>query len=94
MLAGETGEKNSEMRFASLTLRLDKPVNDISIDVIKSTLRSRDSQKYPVSRNLREGVAIHTFSSVVFTLTGERSVQVTFGPPDQSEYQQHFFSGK
>ncbi len=94
VLAGETGEKNSETRFASLTVRLDKPVSDISIDVIKSTLRSQDNQKYPISRNLREGVAIYTFSSVVFTLTGKRSVQVTFGPPDQSQYQEHFFSAQ
>ncbi len=92
VLAGETKQNNSETRFTALTSRLNLPVADISEEVIKTTLKSKDNEKYPVCRAYRPGNSIFTFSSVLFTLGGKRSVQVTYGSPDQSDYQQHFFN--
>jgi len=91
VLAGETKNRNSEARFASLEQRLDKQPADISTDVIKTTLRSKDNLRNPVCRVYKEGGGGFTFSSLVFTLGGKRSVQVTYGSPDQSEYREYFF---
>jgi predicted choloylglycine hydrolase len=91
VLAGETKNMNSEIRFDALEGRLNKPIEEISSDVIKTTLRSKDDDKNPVCRAYKEGGSVFTFSSVLYTLTGRRSVQVTYGSPDKSEYQEHFF---
>jgi predicted choloylglycine hydrolase len=91
VLAGETKNRNSEARFASLEERLNIQPVDISTDVIKTTLRSKDNARNPVCRTYREGGGGFTFSSIVFTLGGKRSVQLTYGSPDQSEYKEYFF---
>ena len=91
VLAGEAKSMNSELRFDALEKRLNKPVEEISSDIIKRTLRSKDDEKNPVCRAYKEGGSAFTFSSVLYTLTGRRSVQVTYGSPDKSEYQEHFF---
>ena len=91
VLNGEMKGMNSALRFASLAKRVVRPLEEISPDVIKSALRSKDNENYPVCRTYKEGGGGFTFSSVLYTLTGRRSVQVTYGSPDQSEYQEHFF---
>ncbi len=85
MLAGETKGYNSETRLLSLTSRLNLQATGISEEVIKSMLKSKDNEKYPVCRAYRQGSSIFTFSSVLFALGGKRSVQVTYGSPDQSD---------
>lgn len=92
MLAGETKNMDSEIRLASLEKRLNKAMGAISPDVIKAILRSKDDERSPVCRAYKEGGESFCFSSVLFTLTGRRSVQVTNGPPDRSEYQEYFFN--
>ncbi|HEV7780432.1 MAG TPA: C45 family peptidase [Chitinophagaceae bacterium] len=91
VLAGQTGHMNSEVRFASLENRLGKPLESISVDLIKTALGSKDNPVNPVCRPFKEGVGF-TFSSVLFTLGGRRSVQLTYGSPDQSGYQEYFFN--
>jgi predicted choloylglycine hydrolase len=88
--AGETRAQNSESRFASLETRLAIDPGEISVDVIKNTLRAKDDTFNPVCRPYRQGAGF-TFSSVVFTLGGTKSVQLTFGSPDQAEYRAYFF---
>ncbi len=92
VLAGETKNRNSEARFASLEQRLNIQPSGISTDVIKTTLRSKDNSRNPVCRIFREGGGGFTFSSILFTLGGKRSVQLTYGSPDQSEYKEYFFT--
>ena len=92
VLAGETKEWNSETRFSALEKRLNIPVEYISLESIKSSLRSKDDRNHPICRTYGEQGSVFTFSSVVYTLTGKRSVQVTKGSPDQSEYKEHFFT--
>lgn len=92
IMAGETKNMNSEMRFSTLERRLDMPLEEISGDIIKSTLRSKDNEKHPICRTFKEGDVVFTFGSAIYTLTGKRSVQVTKGSPDQAEYKEHFFA--
>ena len=94
VLAGETKNRNSEIRFASLQQRLNITSADISTDVIKTTLRSKDNAANPVCRACKENGVGFTFSSVLFTLGGKRSVQLTYGSPDQSKYKEYFFKTK
>lgn len=82
---------NSEIRFASLQHRLNKASTNISVDLIKSTLRSKDDPKNPVCRSFSENGRAFTFSSVVFTLSTIPSIQLTYGSPDQSAYKEYFF---
>ncbi|MBL0268737.1 MAG: hypothetical protein IPP99_08760 [Chitinophagaceae bacterium] len=91
VLADSTKNGDSEVRFASLNQRLNKQASDISTDIIKTTLRSKDNLKNPVCRVYEENGAGFTFSSVIYTLGGKRSVQITYGSPDQSEYKEYFF---
>lgn len=91
VLTGESQDKNSEVRFASLQQRLNSQPSDISTEVIKTTLRSKDNAKNPVCRAFTENGSGFTFSSVLFTLGGKRSVQITNGSPEQSEYKEYFF---
>ena len=91
VLAGLTKNNNSEVRFATLEKYFDKPSNQISSSIIKKVFRSKEDPGNPVCRGYSEGAYGFTFSSVIFTLSGRQSVQVTCGPPDQSEYKEYFF---
>ncbi|MGI8599809.1 MAG: C45 family autoproteolytic acyltransferase/hydrolase [Chitinophagaceae bacterium] len=90
-LRGETKNKNSEVRYSALEERLNVDLDSITKDMIKATLRSKDNDKNPVCRPFTEKGGAFTFSSVLFTLGGKRSVQFTYGSPDNSEYQEYFF---
>lgn len=91
VLSGETKNNNSEVRFATLEKYLDIQPNQISTTILRKVLRSKDNLKNPVCRPLLDGAYGFTFSSVLFTLGDRRSLQVTNGPPDQSEYKEYFF---
>lgn len=93
-MAGLNPSNNSVIRQASLRERLMKDPSLISPDLIKTTLRSKDNPNNPVCRIYREGGFGFTFSSILFTLGGKRSVQLTYGSPDQSEYVEYFFTTK
>jgi isopenicillin-N N-acyltransferase like protein len=70
---------------------LNKNTSDISADIIKTTLRSKDDAQNPVCRAFAKNGFAFTFSSVLFTLSGKRSIQLTNGSPDQSDYKEYFF---
>ncbi|MEQ1677538.1 MAG: C45 family peptidase [Chitinophagaceae bacterium] len=91
-IAGRNTSDNSVIRLASLQQRLDKQPAAITPDIIKNTLRAKDNPYNPVCRTYREGGFGFTFSSILFTLSGRRSVQLTYGSPDQSEYEEYFFT--
>jgi isopenicillin-N N-acyltransferase like protein len=94
ILSGELKDNNTVVRFASLKNRLNKSPNTLSDDIIKETLRAKDDPKNPVCRAFEEGKSGFTFSSVIFTLGKNPSVQITNGSPDQSEYVLHTFKEK
>jgi isopenicillin-N N-acyltransferase-like protein len=100
VLAGQSKTNNSFVRFTSLKTRLGagepnvsnaSNTSNISTDVIKQTLRSKDDAQNPICRAYAPNHGGFTFSSVIFTLGSSPSVQITNGSPDQSEYVEHRF---
>ncbi|MEO5581268.1 MAG: C45 family peptidase, partial [Saprospiraceae bacterium] len=89
-LAGNTKNGNSEIRFATLKRRAAAS-NDKDDSFIKTTLRSKDDLNNPVCRTHLPNKGGFTFGSVIYTLSSTRSMQVTAGPPDESEYQTFSF---
>jgi isopenicillin-N N-acyltransferase like protein len=82
---------NSYIRLAALTTRIaDRDA--VTDDHIKDALRSKDDVNNPVCRNLDPKKNGFTFASVVMTLTGEPYLQITAGPPSESEYLKVVFS--
>lgn len=74
---------NSLIRFASLEKRMPL-VNSGAADTIQVTLRSKDSENFPVCRPMdsRGG----TFASVIMSLGDEPGFKWTVGSPDKMEY--------
>ena len=89
-----TRNDNSVIRLASVTKRLQVDPAVVTTDHIKNILRAKDNDRNPVCRTFREGGGGFTFSSIIYTLGGKRSVQLTYGSPDQSEYVEYFFEKK
>lgn len=85
----EPAKGNSAIRFASVQGRM-AGLPSIKDADIKAALRAKDDPGNPVCRtfNRRGG----TFGSVVMTLTGNPKLQITAGPPDESEYKEVQFS--
>lgn len=83
---------NSITRFASLKERLD--IKDIKFldGNIREALRSKDNEKYPVCITYKSDEEGSTFSSIIFTLGKNPTIQITNGSPDQSEYILHKFT--
>lgn len=91
VIEGNLKGRNSLVRFASLEQRLSKKSSDISADVIKTTLRSKDDEINPVCRTYSGNGFGFTFSSVLITLGGKPSIQLTYGSPDESDYKEYSF---
>ncbi len=90
ILAGPVKKNSTLTRFDAVSSRYSNAA-DLTVDLAKSTLRSRDSDKYPVCIAYDASRSAFTFSSVVFTLGPKPVVEITAGSPDQSEYQKHYF---
>ncbi len=90
-LAGATQNMNSEIRFATLKRRA-KESNDKNDMFIKATLRSKDDNNNPVCRTHLPSKHGFTFGSIILTLSDKLLMQVTAGPPDESEYQTFSFN--
>ncbi len=82
----ELKNDNSRVRFASLESRLGKRSSGVEEWTIKETLRSKDSELYPVCRSLTSEQTDYTFGSTMMTLSDHPSLQATSGPPDLSDY--------
>lgn len=76
---------NSYVRLSALQKRMNS-TPQVTDELIKETLRSKDDPNNPVCVNRREGRFGFTFASVIMTLTGKPFLQVTAGPGDESEY--------
>lgn len=77
---------NSAVRFAALARRLGPPDSDLGDQAVKAALRSKDSEQNPVCRPLGQGGVSFTFGSVIMTLSGHPTLQLSCGPPDLNEY--------
>ena len=80
---------NSIIRLAAVERRVKDAVA-VTDDIIKDALRSKDDKENPVCRAPKNGG--FTFVSVIMTLTGTPYLQVTAGPPDESEFKKVEFT--
>ena len=85
-----TAKSNSYIRFSSLVNGI-KNSNEIDAETIMNVLRSKDDPSNPVCRNWSPGRGF-TFASTIMTLGETPSLQITSGPPDESKYQNIYFS--
>lgn len=84
-------KSNSFVRLAAVQRRVT-PSGTITDANIKEALRSKDDEKYPVCVTPNQWGM--TFGSVIMTLSGKPFMQITSGPPDESEYKRINFTGK
>lgn len=80
---------NSAIRLTAVKNRIAE-TNIIADTLIKQTLRSKDDRNNPVCRSAQGGG--FSFASLIMTLSGKPFLQITAGPPDESEYQRIDFS--
>ena len=76
---------NSYLRFSALEERIKEAANITDADIMEA-LRSKDDPDNPVCQNIVQGKGGFTFASTVMTLSDTPTLQVTSGPPDESEY--------
>ncbi len=84
-------KSNSHIRLTAVQKRV-KDASSVNDVIIKEALRSKDDKDNPVCRQPKNGG--FTFGSVIMTLTGEPYLQVTAGPPDESDYKKITFTSK
>jgi predicted choloylglycine hydrolase len=82
---------NSYLRFAALEKRI-KEKGTITDTSIMEALRSKDDPDNPVCRNNIPGKGGFTFASTIMTLSDPPRLQVTSGPPDESDYKEYTFN--
>lgn len=84
---------NSYIRLASVENRIAKkqPIDD---KLIKEALRSKDDANNPVCRSINSRGGGFTFASVIMTLSGKPSLQISNGSPDDFDYSTIHFSTK
>jgi len=87
----DPGKSNSHIRLTAVQKRV-KDAASVDDILIKKTLRSKDDMDNPVCRSPKNGG--FTFGSVIMTLTGNPFLQVTAGPPDESEYRKIEFTAR
>jgi hypothetical protein len=84
---------NSYLRLDAIKKRMieNSKINDV---IIKEALRSKDDPNHPVCNTNTVNAFGFTFASVVMTLTDTPYLQLTAGPPDESDYKRIDFSKK
>jgi hypothetical protein len=75
---------NSYIRLSSVSSRINSN-KDITIEDVKSTLRSKDDPENPVCRSWDPDKGF-TFASTIMQLGEKPTLIITAGPPDESAY--------
>jgi isopenicillin-N N-acyltransferase like protein len=84
---------NSYIRLAAVQNRISK-TQTIDDKLIKEALRSKDDENNPVCRSIDSRGGGFTFASVIMTLSGKPSLQISNGSPDDFDYITIHFSTK
>ena len=92
MTPEEKNRDNSEVRLNSLATHLRMPASAIDEQVVKTTLRSKDSKANPICRSLGVGDESFSFGTTIMTLSDKPFFQVTMGPPDSNKFLRLEFS--
>lgn len=87
-----SGKKtNSQTRLSSLESQIIGAKEIVTFTTIKDILSSKQDPIFPICVSYKEGGSAFTFSSVIFTLGKNPNAAVTYGSPDQSDYQKFHF---
>ena len=70
---------NSVTRFIAHKDRLDIRSPGFYDNTIKETLRSKDSEKYPVCLAYQNGKSVFTFISIIYIFAKKLTLQITNG---------------
>ena len=81
ILDGKVRKNSTITRFEAVQAKYSV-ATDHFVDLAINTLRSKDSDKYPVCITYNPNKGAHTLSSVVFTQGTKPTVEVTLGSPD------------
>ncbi|QES89222.1 C45 family autoproteolytic acyltransferase/hydolase [Rhizosphaericola mali] len=84
--------KDSRIRFDAIKNRLEAKNVNLNVATVETTLRSKDDANTPICRPFGANEYVFTFSSVIFTLGKNPTVQLTNGSPDQADYVLHTFN--
>ena len=85
---------NSHIRYDALRKRLSADPGKGIIDMVQETLRSRDSELYPICRHHRDDQHVFTYASTIMVLEMKPYLIAAPGPPDQYEYSVFRFAAK
>ena len=85
---------SSHTRYDALRKRLSADPGKGIIDMVQATLRSRDSELYPVCRPHRDNQHVFTYASTIMVLDTKPYLIAAPGPPDQYEYSVFRFAAK
>jgi hypothetical protein len=88
----EKKEANTRTRLQSLEKRLGKDAPAPGLDLIKTTLASKDSAEFPVCRPYKDKKENCTFAATIMVLAAKPELHVTAGPPDKESYRTLTFS--
>jgi isopenicillin-N N-acyltransferase like protein len=78
---------STRTRYEALKTHLAADPGESVVDLIKETLRSRDSDVNPVCRALKDRGSTFTYGSTIMVLSGQQPYLLAApGPPDQYEY--------
>ena len=83
---------SSAARFHSLERRLNNDIDTLDAATFEATLKSKDSNRYPVCRTYRSERSGFTFGSTIMILTEEPELRVAANSPDIAEYFTYSFS--
>jgi len=92
VITGVLQDENSQARYAALQNHLSIQPASVSEKLVKDVLRSKDDKKNPICRSFTQRSGFFTFSSVVFRLSGKRSIQITYGSPDHADFKEYLFN--
>lgn len=87
----EMADDNSHTRFNTLEKRLAVPPENVSVNMIKSTLSSHDSKEHPICMDFVDASTFFSFGSVVMVLSEQPECHLAFGPPVVNPYKVYKF---
>ena len=92
-LGSKPGKSNSELRLASVEKNMSS--GQVAEDaLIRKTLQSKDNEDHPVCRSNGADGRGFTFATTIMTLSTPPFLEITAGPPDESEFKRIDFPAK
>lgn len=88
----EIESDNSHTRLKALEKRLSIPAEEITLDMVKETLSSKDSDAHPVCMSFKDTESLYSLGSAAMVLSDQLEFHIALGAPDANPYNIHTFS--